>query len=299
MNKYDLLVLENEGIFMGIDTIEVKSNTPTPYNNIDKQYMRKIEKRDTNAKTYTYILNPDTANSNIPIYDSNTYYNIADYMISSLELTEPTKTRIDFRFDCFNNNYEKYAKLNKLLILLIAYKYNLLNVYESTNPLILKPLTVRAQNTRIEIENYNKALANPNDVVKNRLEFRSKQLYDNDSEITKEHREFKKWCERIQESITPENYKALQDSLNTSLYENYLTEQQEVKNFSTNEFLHEYRNSIFTSRQLADLYSRIGYADPKQSAKKYVKRKGTVLFSLKDLTIYTDMLISSGSRFFG
>ena len=299
MNKNELTELKNEGIFMGIDTIEVRSNTPTPYNNIDKQFMRKIERRDTNTESYTYILNPDTANSNIPIYDCSTYYNISDYMINSLELTEPTKTRIDFRFDCFNNNYEKYAKLNKLLILLIAYKYNLLNIYESTNPLILKPLTVRAQNTRLEVENYNKALESPNDIVKNRLEFRSKQLYNNDNESIKEYSEFKKWCERIQESITPENYKALQDSLNTALYGNYLIEQQETRNFSVNEFLYEYRNSIFTSKQLADLYKRMGYNDPEQSAKKYIKRKGAVLFSLKDLKIYTDILFYYGSRFFG
>lgn len=299
MNKHDLTSLENEGIFMGIDTIEVKSDTPTPHKNIDKQFMRKIERRNTNTESYTYILNPDKANSNIPIYDSDTYYTISDYMINSLELTEPTKTRIDFRFDCFNDNFEKYEKLNKLLILLIAYKYNLDNCYESINPLILKPLTVRAQNKYIEVDNYNKALASPNDIVKNRIEFRSKQLYHNKNESVKEYNEFLKWCERIKESITPDNYKALQDNMNIALYNNYMTEQQSIKHFSVNEYLHEYRNNIFTNRQLADLYRRMGYKDPYQSAKKYTKRKGVVLFSLKDLSLYSDMLIKSGNRFFG
>ncbi|MCI5903602.1 MAG: hypothetical protein MRZ61_00495 [Oscillospiraceae bacterium] len=299
MNKQELKELETDGVFMGIDTIEVKSETPTPYNNIDKTYVRKIEKRDINTNSFTYILNPDTANSNVPIYDSNTYYSVSDYMINSLELTAPIKTRIDFRFDCFNENYEKYAKLNKLLILLIANKYNLNNRYESIDPLLLKPLTVRAQNTRLEIENYNKSFASPNDIVKNRLEFRSKQLYDNRNENVKEYNEFKKWCERIQESTTPENYKSVQDNINTALYNNYLKEQQEIKCFSINEFLHEYRNSIFTSKQLSDLYKCIGYKDPEQSAKKYIKRKGIILFSLKDLIMYTDILLNSGDRFFG
>ena len=297
MNKNKLIELNQEGIFMGIDTLDVKSDSPTPCNNIDKNYVKKIEKRDINLNTYTYVIKPDVANDNIMIYDSGTYYSICDCIIADLELTNPSKTRLDFRFDCFNENFESLMKLNKLLILLIAETYKVNNRYESIDPLTLQQLCIRVQNSRIEAENYNKAIESPDSIVKNRLELRSKQLYYTEGEQVKEYTEFIKWCTRLDKSITKENFSALQDRLNTALYNCYCIEKQN-KGFNVNEFLYKYQNSIFTSKQMADLYSRMGYKDPKQQAKKYKQRKSIEYFSLKDLLIYSEMIKKAGYNFF-
>lgn len=297
MNKNKLTTLKQEGIFMGIDTLDIKSDTPTPYNNIKRNFMKKIEKRDVNLNSYTYMVKPDVANDNIMIYDNETYYKIYDYMVNSLELTNPTKTRIDYRFDCFNENFESLMKLNKLLILLIAETYNVNNRYESIDPLTLQQLCIRVQNSRIEAENYNKAVESPDGIVKNRLELRSKQLYYTEGEQVKEYTEFEKWCTRLDKSITKENFKALQDRLNTALYNCYCIESKS-KGFAVNEFLYKYQNSIFTSKQMADLYRYMGYKDPEQQAKRYKQRKGIEYFSLKDLLIYSEMIKGAGYKFF-
>lgn len=47
---------------------------------------------------------------------STDYSKALDYMLDSIALDEPIKSRIDFRFDSFDDNYNELLKLNKLVV---------------------------------------------------------------------------------------------------------------------------------------------------------------------------------------
>lgn len=293
MNKNKLA---KANLYTGIDTIEVRSDTEiAPETEAD--FAPTCTRKNTATGVCYYKLNPDKGNNGLQIYNSTDYYGIRDYMINFLNMTNPTKTRIDFRIDSFDDNFEELLKLNKLLILLIAEAYNITNIYETQNPMTLKKLCVRIQNQYIEAENYNKGIEEPDGDVKNRLELRSKKLYDDTAEATKEMTEFNKWCERLDNAVTKENFERLQNRINNSLYERYKIESRE-RGFKLSYLLHEYRNSIFTSKQLADFYRMLGYKDPDQQAKRYKQRKYIEYFSHKDICTYVQMIKDSGARFF-
>lgn len=293
MNKNKLA---KANLYTGIDTIEVRSDTEIAPE-MEADFAPTCTRKNTATGVCYYKLNPDKGNNGLQIYNSTDYYGIRDYMINFLNMTNPTKTRIDFRIDSFDDNFEELLKLNKLLILLIAEAYNITNIYETQNPMTLKKLCVRIQNQYIEAENYNKGIEEPDGDVKNRLELRSKKLYDDTAEATKEMTEFNKWCERLDNAVTKENFERLQNRINNSLYERYKIESRE-RGFKLSYLLHEYRNSIFTSKQLADFYRMLGYKDPDQQAKRYKQRKYIEYFSHKDICTYVQMIKDSGARFF-
>lgn len=293
MNKHKLA---EANLYTGIDTIEVRSDTEI-VPETDADFAPTTIRKNTATGVCYYKLNPDKGNNGLQIYNSTDYYGIRDYMITFLNMTNPTKTRIDFRIDSFDDNFDELLKLNKLLILLIAEAYNITNRYYSVDPLTLEQLCVRVQNQYIEAENYNKGIEEPDGDVKNRLELRSKKLYDDTAEEGKEYTEFMKWCKRLDKAVTKENFERLQKKLNTALYNRYKIESRQ-RGLTVNEFLYKYQNSIFTSRQMSDLYRVLGYKDPDQQAKRYKQRKSIEYFSHKDICTYVQMIKESGAAFF-
>lgn len=203
---------------MGIDTIQVQSDVESPFTSDEIPYISGNGIRKTPTGHYLYRLNPDKANSNIGIYDSVTYYTVCDFMIKALQLKNPVKIRIDFRFDSFEDNFNDLLKLNTLLELLLDKQYNLSNRYKSNDPLTFDELTIRVQNRRLEVENYNKGIQEPDGKVKNRLELRSKALQLIGNEQEKEYTEFKKWCDRLGIAVNKINFDELINELSVTLY---------------------------------------------------------------------------------
>lgn len=292
MNKDKLKELN---IYLGIDTIQVKSDTESILTTKQAEYINKLVYHNTADDTYIYRLNPDKANAGIQIYNYNAYKENCDLMINEMKLTNPIKTRIDFRVDSFDNNFDELLKLNKLFLLLISQEYNLNNRYYSRDMLTLDELCVRVQNQSLEVENYNKLLQEPLGNVCNRLEFRSKQLTNSTPDI--EYSEYKNWCSRIDKAITKENFIKLQKVCNEYLLKRYHKEKSN-RNTSTYEFLYKYDDSIFTMNQLKDFYLLIGNNNPANSAKMYKKRKHIELFSFRNLLDYAQKIKSAGEQFF-
>lgn len=293
MNKNKLA---EANLYTGIDTIEVRSDTEI-CPEAEADFIPTCTRKNTATGVCFYKLNPDKGNNGLQIYHSADYYNVTDYMIKYLNMTNPIKTRIDFRVDSFDDNFDELLKLNKLLILLIAEAYGITNRYFSVDPLTLEQLCIRVQNQYIEAENYNKGIEEPDGNVKNRLELRSKKLYDDTAEKSKEYTEFNNWCKRLDEAVTKDNFEHLQQKLNTALYNRYSIESRQ-KGLTLNEFLYKYQSSIFTSRQMSDLYKALGYKDPDQQAKRYKQRKGIEYFSYRDICSYVQIIKDSGNRFF-
>lgn len=292
MNKTKLV---NIDLYSGIDTIEVRCDSEMePTGAAD--FVPTSSRVNNKMSTYFYKLNPDKG-FGAAVYNSHDYYDTRDYMFDYLNMSNPVVTRIDYRFDCFDDNFNDLLKLNKLLIMLIAEQYKVNNHYESRDFMTLQELTVRIQNDRIEVENYNKAIEEPGGDVRNRLEFRSKKLYDSTAENNKEEREFRKWCNRLDKSVTADNFNCLQKKLTDILVSEY--EKVSTEGVSTSQFLYKFESSIFTSIQLREFYSQLGYKDPTQCAKRYKQRRHIEYFSLKNIRDYVDKIKESGAVFFG
>lgn len=289
--------LNNANIYAGIDTIEMCSENEPLLTAGQIPYITKILRKDTETgKTYCK-LNPDKANDNLQIYNYGTYQKVCENMIYQLGLLNPIKTRIDFRFDSFDDDtYIKLLKLNKVIVLLLSQEYNMGNRYMSYDPLTLNDLTIRVQNDRLEAENYNKAVQEPDGDVKSRLELRSKKLYNNDDEDNKEIIELNKWLDRLDKAVTKENYLKLQDLINISLLDKY-NDEKDTKGFKLSAFLYKYNDSIFASRQMIDFFKAIGSTNPQQQAKNYKTRNKIEYFAFNDLQFYVDKIKQAGTAF--
>ena len=287
---------------MGVDTIQIKSKTAIEFDSDLYPFIHADIVRKSDGSYSYYILNPDKAYQT-SIYNSTDYNNSLNYMLDSIALDEPIKSRVDFRFDSFDDNFNELLKLNKLVVLLIANKYKITNRYQSYDPLTNEALTIRIQSKYIEAENYNKGLQEPDGLVKNRLELRSKSLTADIAENEKEFREFEKWCVRLDKAITADNFNDLISRINISLVDRF-KDWRKLKGHTLSNFITQYENCIFTSRQLENLLTLLNEKDLtsisncKESAKKYKKRYGLEFFSLNDLNAYKVKLIESGAGFF-
>ncbi len=270
----------------GVDTLEVRIDSEPPHlEEIDYVTGRRISK-DIEEQKFFMRINPNKANGGIQIYNYSTYRRILDNIIFQLGLINPVKTRIDFCFDSYDTGtFEELLKVNKLIILLLSETSKAKNVFQSYNPRTLKELTVRMQTDRLEVENYNKAIQEPEGNVKSRLELRSKKLYDTKTpEDDKEEVELNKWFDRLDKAITKENFDKLQAEMNKVLVEKYKEESKDsYEKLSLKSFIFQYRHSIFTSKQLQELYGLLGSKNPKEAASKLKSKIKIEYFSFSDL----------------
>lgn len=303
--------IEESNDYMSPDTVEFKSRTAVTFDFETMPYVHQVIVRTSDNSYSYYVINVDKAyaasigkpQESIGVYNYSDYKQAITYALDKLGLESPSKNRIDFRFDSFDDNYNELLKLNKLVVLLLANYYNISNRYESHDLLTQEALTMRIQNDRIEAENYNKGLQEPDGEVKNRLELRSKHLPFTDNENKKEWIEFDKWCDRLDKVITADNLNSLVSAINTALIERF-KEWSRQKGHTLSNFIVHYENCFFTSRQLENFLALLidnnltSITDCKESAKKYKKRYKLEFFSLKDLQVYKVKIVESGAGFF-
>lgn len=294
----NLKKLQDTELYCGIDTIQIESVSepkdlqPLPI------FITASPLFNKRQNTYYYRLNPDKANGK-SIYNGTDYFNTLEHMLNKANFDSPVKTRIDFRFDSLDENYNELLKLNKLLLSLIAIEFDLKNKYESRDFLELRHLCIRIQNNEIEVENYDKSIQEPTGYVKNRIEFRTKQISKNIPEKCKERKEFKEWCKRLDKAVSAKNFDELTKRLNTALIEVY-NEAKTRKGFSLAKFLYKYEDCIFSHNQLKELFAEIGtFKDAAKQATEHKKRNYVEYFSLADIKRYVKKIKSSGNRFFG
>lgn len=278
---------------MGIHTIQIKCDKEITQDIQLLPYISDKGVKNANG-TYSYKINPNKYSGEINSYSG--YVSARDNIINCLELVNPSVTRVDYALNCYEDNFDKLYKLNKALILLLCIKYNLDNRYGSFDLLTNKLLCSRVQKPRLEVDNYNKALENPRDKTKNRLEFRSKQLYK--VQPDKEYNEFWEWIGRIYKSVNKESYINLQNTANDILYNEYISE-KEKRGFNTNSFIYKHENDFFTQAQLADFYSRTGlYKNPQGQARKYKYNHDIEYIPFDLLMEYTKIIERAGRIFF-
>ena len=291
-----LKVLDENEMNAGIDTIQIATDKEIEEEIIkQKDYVHNSKRKCLKNGKWQYVVNPDKYNDNIGIYRASEYTRVFDEMMFDLELTSHELSRIDFRFDFFDNNtFDKLWKLNSVLIALISQKYDIKNRYASTDIISCDRLTLRAQTQYFQIEYYHKCKQEPYGKIDARLELRSCKMTND----TNERKEFEKWKERLLKILDKEDYKTLQAKKNGQLLQLWQKEKAVYKNMQEYEFLAKYIDHIYTQEQLSDFFKLLGYQAPDKAASRYKRNKGFESISMKLLTEYVNKIIASGERFF-
>lgn len=271
----------------GVHTINIATNDIIYCKNDIVRKCIKIDKNRVNPTTgeiiYKAIINPNRWNGYIDTYEE--LQEVFPVIIQGMEISNYRISRADFAVDSFEDNYDELHKINKCVCLLLAVAYHIKNRYESTDPLSLKHLTTRVQSEYLECENYNKDIESDHtSPVYNRLEFRSKAILKVKKDIPEL---IDDWCRRLEYSISC--FDKLQDECNNYLIQKWNIEKDsKVKGIS--EFLRKYQDNIYTSRQIADFYSRLNYDKPESRAKNFKRYNSIEYFSLNDLKAYTAII---------
>ncbi|MBO4534125.1 MAG: hypothetical protein J5726_10600 [Treponema sp.] len=305
MNRQTLASLQ---VCCGVDTFEVTTNKPLLVSIGGITSKGHLQPCNTHGLQFKYKVNPDKvidgASGNIDKLKA-----VFEFVKKCFDgATELFISRIDYRFDDMSNDYNRFYKLNRLLLSMLAVCFNSSNNYSSSDLLTAEKLTVRFDcdhsDLHISGEYYNKERQEPSGEVKTRLELRSRQLYipfldgsDYESFLLAE------WLERINEALTADTFNSVIQICTEGIIEGYKTNIEECGNLT--EYFVSVRDNIYTTRQLSNLYGILGRADTaRQSAYKYrhgdKKTKGRKLpcFSLADLILYRDKLEQAAFKFF-
>lgn len=280
MNKNKLLSYHLTG---SIHTISVKSQgiVEDIAREVDKCIVSSSQNRNDKFTT-TSIINANKLMGDIFSYSE---FDVAlETILSGAGIDKYDLIRADMRFDSYDReHYRSYAKLNRLLISLLAVTYQVKNCYRSTNLFTQQQLSIAIKNDYFEIENYDKfEESNGTDIAMSRLEERSKKMQDKD--LKKEFIEG--WSTRWKKAIN--NFKLVQATYNDALEKLYLENKNAYpKKFrSLTDFCIQYQDCIFSKAQMIDLLSRFKddeVKDPVIRAENHKKRYGIEYFSKKDI----------------
>lgn len=262
---------------MAIATHELSQQEPEETTYINK-CITNLAKDGSRPTRFTYIINPNKTTAG-EILRYSDFESVFQDILEAMEIREYHKCRVDFRIDSMQDNYNELLKLNKCLILLLAYKYNINNRYQSFDPLLLDDLTIRIQNDYIEAENYNKGIQSPDGDVKNRLELRTKgQRKDKpvSDMITA-------WATKLDACVSV--YGELQDQCNLALFKKWQNEKHgRVKSLS--EFLRKYQDNIFCRKQLIGFFQMLNHGNAIKAADNFKRSNSIEFFTTKDIKDY-------------
>lgn len=281
--------LQNIELKASIDTLSIASvfesqvhSTKTNYINNDVRVSSSAGKRE-----YIYRLNPnkvfkDINGNNKLITSYSDFIKAMNQMVFEMGLSEYRYSRIDFNVDSYKNTYDELLKLNKCFLLLFL-KDSDTNCYQSTHPLTLTKLTTRIQRPYFQIENYNKAVQEPDGNVLNRLEIRSLKLKMENENIIPNL--IKLWQKRFKKAL--DKYDGLQIISNDCLYREWIKCKEK---YTIIEFVKKHDDQIFTRNQLTELYDLLGHPNPSSGASSYCKRFKPAFFTTKDIKNYINII---------
>ena len=215
------------------------------------------------------------------------------------DLEEYDIVRADF---CFNSrdisSYGTYQKIHRLLISCLAKAYKYKNSYVTHDLWDDERLSIAIKKDDSEVENYNKhRQSDGTDESANRLEFRSKRM----SGTSIEYQFMTKWFERLDKAR--ESFDDVQNKCNDHLerlYKNDIAKPPKERNYlSLNAFLLQYKESIYTRKQMIDLLSRFDEVkNPTKRADKFKDKHRIEYFSQKDLEYIIEVLKEKTTRYF-
>lgn len=191
-------------------------------------------------------------------------------------------TRVDLSINWYDPEaYEKYKKLNKLLICCIADAYNVHNCYTAADLWSCKSLSVAIKSDMIEAENYDKEAESKGQTeTKNRLELRSKRI-----KLPIEEEFCTKWFMRLDKASG--HFNAVQQRYNKELSKLWLEDQErEPKDrvyLSLDAFMLMYSDCFFCRKQMVEFLRMVGEVKPEAKAKRFKRNHRVEFFSQTDI----------------
>lgn len=263
--------------------------------------VRKVKNSD---KKETYMrINPNKLANEDKSLIAN-YNEFKEYLDLTLDCCglDPKEFKINRADMSFNSNnpqdYLLYRKLHRLLICCIADAYKFVNCYQTYDLWNYDSLNVAIKNDDYECENYNKDKESQGkDVVKNRLEIRSKRIKNSDMKY-----EFLCiWSEKLDNAIC--HFESVQERYNKNLAQLYLEDLKKPKNerkyYNHTSFCMQFSDCIFTSRQMVDLLNRMGIDNPQTKAKTFKRNHKIEYFSKADLQFIVNVIKKKTEEYFG
>ena len=207
-----------------------------------------------------------------------------------------TVNRADMSFNSDDEaDYDLYKKLNRLILCCLADSYGLVNCYQTYDLWSYRSLSLAVKGDRIEAENYNKELEDPTVKTKARLELRSKRM---NTDLQTEF--LQNWSARLDAAV--DRFDAVQERYNTELAKIWKLDQEKPpkqRDFVTvTAFLMQFKDCLFTRKQLRDLLEQMGVNNPDGAAKRFKDRHTVEFFSKTDLKIVTRALKQAMQTYF-
>ena len=265
MNDYNLIA--------GIHTLSIKTSDSV----IEVPEITHVTKNLVTGMT-TIRINPNKINGFIASYSD--FMEKMSVILAKANITSYSLVRVDMCFDSYDSeHYHRYAKLNRLLISMIAQAYCVRNKYRTTDLFTSKQLSIAIKNPNsFEVENYDKAYESMGKArAKSRFEIRSTRM----DGCSIEDEFINRWNTRLDKALD-----CFDDTLsryNNELVKIYLEDESKMK-YAT--FFQVYESCIFTKHQAVDLLERMRIDNPKE-AYKYLKKKYKLVTYTKDDVIST------------
>lgn len=295
---------EKKMILNGIDTLSgyiYRQVSEKDMENGVKWNINQCNYQTDNERTYLLINPNKNGKSERLITKYSEFVEKMNFILSSLgaDLNELDVIRADF---CFNSTdkttYNSYQKLHRLIISCLAKAYKYKNCYVSCDLWDFERLSVAIKKDDSEIENYNKdRQSEGTDESANRLELRSKRM----SGTSIEYQFMTKWFERLDKArkcfddVQMESNNHLE-----KLYKKDLAKPPKERNYlSLNAFLLQYKEAIYTRKQMIDLVSRFEEVkNPTKKADKFKENHKIEYFSQKDLDYIIKVLKDKATEYF-
>lgn len=295
---------EKKMILNGIDTLSgyiYRQVSEKDMENGVKWNINQCNYQTDNERTYLLINPNKNGKSERLITKYSEFVEKMNFILNSLgaDLNELDVIRADF---CFNSTdkttYNSYQKLHRLIISCLAKAYKYKNCYVSCDLWDFERLSVAIKKDDSEIENYNKdRQSEGTDESANRLELRSKRM----SGTSIEYQFMTKWFERLDKArkcfdeVQMESNNHLEN-----LYKKDLAKPPKERNYlSLNAFLLQYKEAIYTRKQMIDLVSRFEEVkNPTKKADKFKENHKIEYFSQKDLDYIIQVLKDKATEYF-
>ena len=153
-------VLKDYHLLAGIHTISIQTPEPLIVPEAYKSVVSSISQNKEKNPTNSIKLNLNKLGPNI--------YTYSEFQESLTELMESVGcnnyiiTRADLKFDMFDSeDYQKFSKLNRFLISMLAAAYSVSNSYKTMQLFSQKQLSVAIKNKYMECENYGSEKQSP------------------------------------------------------------------------------------------------------------------------------------------
>lgn len=229
------------------------------------------------------------------VQDYATFCTILNEILLKAGVKNYDLIRVDMCFDSYDAEYySKFAKLNRLLISMIAHAYSVRNKYKTSDLFTNKQLSVAIKNPNsFEVENYDKEYESQGkDIAKSRFEIRSTRMSSKDIEY-----EFTEgWNERFMKALAC--YEETLQRYNAELIKIYHAENEKQCGLKPTTFFRIYENCIFTRSQAIDLLSQMGEQNPEEKYKYIKKKQKLITYTKKDIEFAISELQRARDVFF-